>query len=304
MPEESLIVGLKPWLPPPLSKSAWWTAPVAAERLAAVRIGAGLMLVIDVLGTYWPRAADLLGTGSVTSQAPFGHPLSVSHRLWLLPVADPLIWKTLLILWALSGLLLAAGVLTRLAAAFAWYLSMSLVAINPTLHNAGDQVRTILFLLLMVSPCDAVWSWRSLRRGERRPIAIYPWALRLLHVQMAALYFMNGLFKAFGEDWRAGHALAILLGDSGWIRWPVASANLPTLLLSFSEWLVMLWELAFPLLVWVPRTRGPALWFGVLFHIGTGAIMRVGMFPAYTLCLYLMFVPWEEYRRHWSNRAN
>ena len=37
---ERTVVGLKPWLPWPLSRSPWWTEPVRAERLAVLRIGA------------------------------------------------------------------------------------------------------------------------------------------------------------------------------------------------------------------------------------------------------------------------
>ena len=33
------FVGVDPWLPWPLSAWRWWTEPVAAERLAALRIG-------------------------------------------------------------------------------------------------------------------------------------------------------------------------------------------------------------------------------------------------------------------------
>lgn len=298
MSADPVIVGLKPWLPRPLSTSAWWTAPVAAERLAAIRIGVGLTLVLDVLGTYLPMAADLFGDGSVSQTAMFPHPASVSHRLLLLSVGDLFVWKILLLAWAASGVLLAAGLLTRVAAGFAWFLSMSLVAINPSLHNAGDQVRTILLLLLLVAPSDATWSCRnfwsrnSACNGSAN-ILIYPWPLRLLTVQLVAIYFMNGLFKAFGEEWRSGDALGSVLGNSGWARWPLVDAQIPDILLRVSVWLVMLWELAFGVLMQFPRLRTATLWFGVAFHILTAVTMRVGMFPAYMLCIYLMFVPWE-----------
>jgi hypothetical protein len=199
---DPIIVGIRPWLPSPLAESPWWTEPVAAERLAAVRIGVGVTLLVDVLTTYLPQIGDLFGEGSVTGDAPFGHPVLVTHRLLLLPVRDPLFWRCLMIGWAACGLLITVGYLGRVAAAVAWFVSMSLVALNPNLHNAGDQVRTILLFMLAVSPCAATWT-----PFRRAPVLIYPWPLRLLTVQMAAIYFMNGLFKALGDDWRSGDAL-------------------------------------------------------------------------------------------------
>src|SRR5581483_5576329 len=34
-----VVAGLRPWYPWPLSRWRWWTEPVPAERLAALRIG-------------------------------------------------------------------------------------------------------------------------------------------------------------------------------------------------------------------------------------------------------------------------
>src|SRR6185369_6711824 len=157
--------------------------PVAAERLAAIRIGVGLTLVLDALGTYLPRVADLMGDGSVTPTTAFTHTADMSHRLLLLPIGATAAWQVILLVWAAAGFLIAAGILTRWAAAVAWFLSASLVAMNPMFHNAGDQVRTILLLLLIVAPSDATWSWAARRRLARSSdaqtkVLIYPWPLR------------------------------------------------------------------------------------------------------------------------------
>jgi hypothetical protein len=45
----------------------------------------------------------------------------------------------------------------------------------------------------------------------------------------------------------------------------------------------------------VPGTRTAALWLGVLFHVGTGLQLELGMFWLYALCLYLPLVPWERW---------
>ena len=61
------------------------------------------------------------------------------------------------------------------------------------------------------------------------------------------------------------------------------------------DYVTLTWELGFPVLVFLGVTRKPTLWLGVLFHIGTGLLFRIGPFPLYMLCFYLPLVPWERY---------
>src|SRR5436309_9434138 len=59
------VVGLKPWFPWPLSRWRWLNEPVRAERLAALRIGLGLLTLFDVLFTFLPVATEILGRDSI-----------------------------------------------------------------------------------------------------------------------------------------------------------------------------------------------------------------------------------------------
>src|SRR5438552_1888456 len=63
--EESRIVGVVPWLPWPLSAWPWWTAPVRAERLAALRIALAGFLLLDILFTYLPDLFTYFAAGSL-----------------------------------------------------------------------------------------------------------------------------------------------------------------------------------------------------------------------------------------------
>jgi hypothetical protein len=62
---EARFVGLNPWLPWPLSAWRWWTAPVRAERLAVLRIGLALALLVDLWLNYRPYVADFFAVGSM-----------------------------------------------------------------------------------------------------------------------------------------------------------------------------------------------------------------------------------------------
>jgi hypothetical protein len=304
------VVGLTPWLPWPLARWAWWTEPVRAERLAALRIGLGLVLLVDILGFYLPHAADFYGPNSLGGGSVFPDPSSFPENLrlprwpWSAAAAQGLpIWHLLLGVWGMSALLLVLGIWPRPAAAVAWFLSGSIHSLNPFVFNGGDGVRSILLLYLMFCPSAAVWSVRSVvplplrerGRGEGPPPVWVPaWPVRLIFVQMLLIYLMTGLAK-LGPQWRAGDTLYYVTGSVSWMRWSQADLPVPYQLTQWLTWLTVAWEVAFPILVCWPRTRYFMLATGVLFHLGTGLALKLGPFPFYMCCLYLPVVPWERW---------
>src|SRR5581483_10202681 len=90
---ECKCVGLKPWLPWPLT-GPWWTEPVRAERLAALRIGLGAVLLLDILVTYLPRTADFFGSDSLGSAEVYAAEWSLWPLKWspLAGIDDVRIW--------------------------------------------------------------------------------------------------------------------------------------------------------------------------------------------------------------------
>jgi hypothetical protein len=290
------VVGLKPWLPPPLAGQSWWAEPIRAERLAALRIGLAAVLLVDILALYLPQAQILFGADSLGSPDIFWKNRT-GHSWSILGAVEDAAWiRTAMNAWAILTGMLLVGFCSRLSALGCWVFSQSFITLNPSIHNAGDTVRTIILFYLMVSPCGAVWSldrWLSRKRPEEGPTLIYPWAVRLLFVQMAVIYFFNGVHKFAGPQWRAGHTLHYTLGDLSIARVSSAELPLPFWLSQLMTWGVLTWELSFPLLVTMPRLRTPILWMGVFLHLGIGLSMELGMFAPYMLCLYLPLVPWE-----------
>jgi hypothetical protein len=127
-------------------------------------------------------------------------------------------------------------------------------------------------------------------RGDG-PTFIYPWPIRLLFIQMVLIYFFNGVYKLLGPEWRDGTVMHYILHDVGWSRF---SLPLPLWLERCSAWLVMGWELGFPLWMAIPKLRVPALVLGVVFHVVSGIQLELGMFPLYALCFYVPLVRWER----------
>jgi hypothetical protein len=295
------VWGLQPWLPWPLGRWRWWTEPVRAERLAALRIGLAAVLLVDLLATYLPQAGDFFG-GDLGRPGLFARWSRPPSWRWSLldGGAPPWVLRAALVVWVLATVSLLLGLSSRLSAGVVWLLSTSFGALNPVILNAGDAVRGIVLLYLVLSPCGAAWSldawWRRRRQPDAGPAWVYPWPLRLLFVQMVLIYFCNGLYKLFGPDWWSGRALYYVLADLTISRWSYAQVPVPFWLTQLLTWTVLAWEVTFPLLLCWRPARLAALGFGVLFHLTLAASVELGAFSFYMLCLYLPLVPWERWR--------
>jgi hypothetical protein len=296
---ERFVVGLNPWLPPPLSRWKWWTEPVRAERLAALRIGVGIVVLFDALVHYLPQVSDFFGANSLGSPEIFAQE-GVTRWRWsiLRGFHDSSVHSAFLLVWAIAAVGLIAGVLPRFSALVAWVMSISVIGANWYLHNSGDNVRSIELFYLMLTPCAAVWSisdWGKKEDRDRRAIYVPAWPVRLLFIQLMLIYFLNGFYKLMGDDWRSGNVMHYVMANLAWTRVSFAQFPLPTIATQLLTWTVLTWELGFPALACMPSTRKVALWMGVVFHIGTAAFLPLGPFPLYMICLYLPLVPWEEY---------
>ncbi len=199
--------------------------------------------------------------------------------------------------WLTACVLLLLGIMTRFAAITAWLLSMSFANANPYLDNAGDTIRLILQLYLMFSPCGAAWSVDALFARRPGPVYVHPWPLCMVFVQMIFVYFMNGLYKLFGDSWLHGYSLHYVLGDLALTRFSQSAIPLPVWMTRIMTWSVLIWEVSFPVLLITKWTRIIALVMGVLFHVGIFATMELGGFVPYALCMYLPLLPWERLRR-------
>jgi hypothetical protein len=322
-------VGLQPWYPWPLSRWKWWTQPVRAERLAALRIGLSFLLLLDVLINYLPNIASFYGRGSLGEPPLYNYEWTAKKWNWSLfyNVQDHTVLTLGMIIWIIALVGLGTGTLTRLSAIVVWVLSTSFANINSSIDNAGDIVRGILLFYLMLSPCGAAWSVDAWWRGRSRAL-IYPWPLRLIFLQMVMIYWANGLHKIVGNDWQVGNALYFVLGDATLTRWSKAQFNLPYWLTRVMTWTVLSWEVSLPGLLIVDAIltrwskslfRGKekllafsslrpllfvTLCFGVLFHLGIWISMELGFFAPYMLCMYLPLLPWEKLADRWHAKAN
>lgn len=290
------VIGVQPILPAWLAKWDWWTKPVRAEGLAALRIGVGLVLLLDMLVTYAPHWRLFFGPQGLGTAAVFGSRFSSDHAYFslagLFPAESAGWWYVALTTLAACGLI--TGVFPRVSALVAWAMTLTMLNENYYLHNGGDRLRSILLFMLILAPADAVWIFHRRRQTSNEPTFIHPWAQRLLFIQLVLLYFMNGIYKLFGTEWFTGDTLYYVSHDIWWSRFSADWVPLHYLVLRIATWGVLAWEVTFPLLVLSKRCRPWALAIGAAFHVGTGLTLNLGVFPLYALCFYLPELPWSR----------
>ena len=296
-----VVLGIEPALPRPLCHWRWLTAPVPAERAAALRIAVGAVLLFDILVLYLPNLGTLYGPGGFGDPAHFDAVFGPPAWRWSLLRVLPPAWgpQALLGTWGVAALALLVGYRPRLAALVCWLAAVSFAQANLPLHNGGDQLKMIVLLMLVFLPTDGRWAVRRHpeARGAAGSVLVRPWPIRLLTVQLAVMYFMNGYYKSMGPGWRDGSVMYYVANNPSWAHFSPDYFPLPDGGWRLLAWATVIWELLFPLLVALPTTRAATLWVGVLFHVGTLVHLEVGLFPMYALCYYVPLVPWERCAR-------
>ncbi len=285
----------------------FWFREVDALPFAVARVGialAGLVL--------WAGTLPLLRYFySDAGEFPIGAARAWSSELvprLLMPDAlggVAAVWGLFLV-WGLALVALLVGWRTAAAAWANWLLVVWFLFRNPTFLNGGDEVLRLASFYLALGYSALPPARRLLTLDRRRadgaepgpaPVGMPAWPLRLLQVQIAVVYFVSGFWKVLGPPWWDGSALHLALDnaaftrfgapDAPWLRLPYAAVTLA----------VAWWELLFPALMSLRRTRLPALLFGVTLHLGILLTMSIGIFPFVMLGCYPAFLRGEELRR-------
>jgi hypothetical protein len=168
----------------------------------------------------------------------------------------------------LSLALVILGRWTRPATVLSWVLAEQLYRYNPLFQTSGDFVVRVFLFLAMFLRWGEAYSLDSLRRRRALVLgdaAAFPslrripaWPLRLMMVQLAVIYCLNGLHKS-GSTWRDGTALYYALNLDHFYRVPAQGVvtSLQSIgVLPVLTWTTRWWELLFPLALAGVALRG------------------------------------------------
>jgi hypothetical protein len=255
--------------------------------MAALRIAVGLLTIGWTLSLL-PDAEAFLGSSGLQHGLPH-----YDSGAWAVQLGRPYLVLSVLLAAAVA---LTLGWRTRVAGVVVAVLLLVVQRRDPWVLNSGDLLLRELAFFVMLMPAGETWSLDARRRGTERQRA--PWALRLVQLQVSALYLFSVWAKVRGVDWNNGTAVGIALQLEDLQRFTLPAALSTSLLVSavltYSSLLV---EAGLAVCLWLPRLRYPAMLAGIGLHMGIEASLLIGWFSLAVVSSYLAFVPPEHLRR-------
>ncbi len=257
--------------------------PVDAASLAAFRIFFGAVMAVTVIRYFlkgWIHDYYVAPSFFFTFPG-FG---------WVRPL--PAVGMYLL--FAALGVL-AVGVMVGLfyrACVLLFVVGFSYVQLLDRTHYLNHYYLTCLLAFLMaLMPLQGLWSVDARRRPELRRDTVPAWCLWALRTQLAVAYFFSGLAKLQADWLLRGQPLAQWLDGTPVARWLAPLVPLHTLALAASWGGMLVVLLAPPLMLW-RRSRPYAYAALLAFHLATGVLLNIGIFPwLAALSMLLFFEP-------------
>lgn len=197
-------------------------------------------------------------------------------------------------LFVFSLLMICLGLFSRFFAGIAWVLHLGFLFRNYGVAFGVDQITAIWLFYLMFTNSDAEISLKAYFFKERRfrsSDLLTSVFYRMLQLQLCIIYFYSGVEKLKGQTWWDGTALwsvfanpQMVIADLTWTK------HFPFLILTISFGTI-LFELYFPVLVWVKKMRPYFLAAGICFHAGIGFLLALWGFALVMISPYALFLP-------------
>lgn len=244
-------------------------SPVDAASLAAFRVVfglAGLVACLRFVAMGW--VDDLLVEPT--------HHLTYAGFEWVVE-PSPAVLYGLFGTMAVSSTMIALGLFYRFGA-IAYFLSFTYVElIDQALYLNHYYAVSLIAFLLVFLPLGDAYSLDAQRLG-RRTTTLPRYALYTLRAQLGLIYFFAGVAKLHPDWWGRAEPLR---------TWLLARTDLP-MIGGFFEyesvafamaWAGLAFDLSVPFLLCHKRTRPFAYAAVVGFHVITGSMFRIGLFP-------------------------
>lgn len=307
---------------------AWdkfWFAPADPTVLGLMRLLAGGMLLYThlVWGIDLPAFIGSAGWNSPDVLAVVQDGRIVPSFWWYIPDAwmYPVHWLCVAVLT-----MFWVGFATRITSVLSLVIAIS-YSYRAHLSNFGlDQINAIICLYLCIGPSGAVLSvdrllkvWSAKRKAMSAgwipgadsstsgaasfvsppvlPASSANLAIRLTQLHFCVIYAYAGLSKLQGPAWWSGAATWMAFAnleyqsvDMTWLAWYPWICDLMT-------HTTIVWEVFFPVTVWVRPIRPVVLGMGFLMHLGIGALMGMWTFALIMVFGHVSFWPAGAVRR-------
>jgi hypothetical protein len=256
----------------------FWFTPGDPMILGAIRVAVGA-LAVYLLATLLFDLTTFFGAEGLLPVADIA-PLEGSTFSYLNYLSTPgELWAVHLIGLAIL-VLFAVGLWTRATSVLGLVVFLSDVHRAPMITGPTEPIVAMLMLYLCLAPSGARLSLdRLLARRAKHDLPVAPSvsatiATRLIQVHLALWIAMMGFSKLAGDPWWSGEGMWWLIArkesrlvDLTWLH------TTPKVVELWSH-VIVLFELGFPILIWVPLARplllvvGAVLWTSLAFVTG------------------------------------
>lgn len=177
-------------------------------------------------------------------------------------------------------------------AALIFWLSLNLSRLAYPFVNGSDYVLNLFLFLSVFLSVTPVFKSEVLRKNQ---IVIANFALLICRIQLCLIYLLSGFDKVTSSAWRSGDAIHSIVNLEFFMNPHITIPASKSFYLMIA-WVVILFELAFPVLIWFKRLRIYVLSAGILFHLIIIFVLSLPDFGLIMLLLYTLFIPWRTNR--------
>lgn len=111
-------------------------------------------------------------------------------------------------------------------------------------------------------------------------------------LQLCLVYFLSGLAKVGDSEWLSGQAIISVAKIRHFSLYSFLSyTTLLDPLYFFLNYLVLFYQILFPILVWIGSLKKPLLLIGIGMHVYIGFVMGLPEFSAIMIIAYVYFWP-------------
>jgi hypothetical protein len=172
-----------------------------------------------------------------------------------------------------------------------WFLVLNLHnKFYPTLTGGDFLLNQLLFFNCFISGNHEV---KKSVFNEIR-ICLHNLGAIAIITQICFVYFVSGITKLMDETWMSGSAVSMVSQVDHFSLYSHFRFSKDSALANLLTYVVMFYQLLFPVLIWFSKIKKPLIIFGIIIHLYIALGMGLFTFGLVMLIGYIFFWPYAK----------
>lgn len=199
---------------------------------------------------------------------------------------DLTVFLIVILILLLGALVLKINYVTS---ALIFWFSFNLTRFAYPVANGSDYVLNLFLFLSIFLSIIPTFKSETLRNKQS---IISNFTFLFCKIQLSLIYVLSGFDKLTSSAWRSGDAIYSIANLEFFFN-PHVSIPTGKSLHILLAWIIILFELSFPVLIWFKRSRIYALIAGVIFHLAIIFVLSLPDFGLLMILIYTFFIPFR-----------